>query len=86
MIKKCTVCKEGNFDFSMSDISLISDKNPPEAEIEGICDNCSSYINIQFKAYQAEITEFDDMMNEKEKKMYIFRKYDELLDEKPKKS
>lgn len=64
---KCKVCKEGDFDFSMSEISLTKTSPPLKAEIEGICNNCGSYIIIHFTSTKAEITEFDDLMEEKKK-------------------
>jgi hypothetical protein len=72
MVKKCTVCEDGEFDYSMSEITKIRHTNPPEAELEGICNKCGAYIHIEFKAYKAKVVEYDGLMEKKDQKFYQF--------------
>lgn len=68
MIEKCSFC--GNkIDYSMSDVHLIPETNPQETGIEGICSKCMSHVYVKFRAFEAEITKFDEFMNEKEKEV-----------------
>ncbi len=54
----------GEYDYTLSDIILVKDTNPPEAELEGICGECMGHISIKFRAYEHVETKFDEMMNE----------------------
>jgi hypothetical protein len=71
MIKKCQICKEGEIDYSMSEIYLIPETNPQEAGFEGLCSKCSSHFYFKFKLYQVDITIFNDFMEEKDKKTIL---------------
>jgi uncharacterized protein (DUF983 family) len=71
MITKCPKCKEGKIDYSMSELHLINDSNPQEAGIEGLCSECQAHIYVKFKEFQYEVTEFDDLLEEEEKKEII---------------
>ena len=74
LIKKCTVCENGEFNYSMSDITLIPNTTPPEVETEGLCYKCGSYIHIRFKAYEVDVIKYDGLwsMEEKGRKKFIF--------------
>ena len=71
MINQCIKCKKGNVDYSMSDIQPIYKTTPQEVGIEGICLECSTHYYLKFKHYETEVTQFDSIIEENEKKEVI---------------
>lgn len=69
MVKQCPKCKQGEIDYSLSEVHLIPETEPQEAGIEGLCDNCQTHIYLKFKHYESELTPFNDFMDEEEKEI-----------------
>ena len=64
MLNRCTSCKKGEVDYSLSEVYLIPDTNPQQTGIEGICMTCSTHFFVKFKEFKTEVTEFNDLMEE----------------------
>ena len=76
MLKQCPAC-HGDINWNMSEIHLIPNTIPFEAGYEGICEKCYSHIYLKFKAYEVEVIEFDEYMEERKVRVFKIKKKEE---------